>query len=217
MKNIKIFAFDNHTGKDIPSKIDVFPVDLLLGNSISEIHSNITPCQMFCVFTDIIGVDFVVRTKEEKNILQAAIKFAKLPYTVEARENSIWYSDKADINVIISNSVNMGARDMSTLLSIFLSEVKTFRKKEDAKKKGEIYIVCNTRNGNELLRTPNMDEAVAMCNKNPCCAVLNREEKVVYRSNFGKVAVPFNSRTHTARYKATHFKQNNGVFNIKQK
>ena len=66
MKNIKIFAFDNHTGKDIPSKIDVFPVDLLLGNSISEIHSNITPCQMFCVFTDIIGVDFVVRTKKRR-------------------------------------------------------------------------------------------------------------------------------------------------------
>lgn len=217
MKNIKIFAYDNNTGKDIPSKIDVYPVELLLGSSVSEIHSSITPCQMFCVFTNIDGVDFVVKTEDEKRILQVAIKFAKLSYTVEARENSIWYSDKADTNIIISNSVSMRARDMSTLLSIFLSEVKTFKKKEDAKKKGEIYIVCNTRNGNEILRTPNMDEAVAMCNKNPCCAVLNREEKIVYRSNFGKVAIPFNSRTHTARYKATHFKQNNGVFNIKQK
>lgn len=217
MKNIKIFAYDNHTGKDIPAKIDVYPVDLLLGDKISEIHASIVPCQMFCIFTSVDGVDFVVRSKEEKDILMSAIKFAKLSYNVEVRENSIWYSNKADINIIISNSVSLGARDMSTLLSIFLSGVKTYRKKEEVKKRNEIYIVCNMRSGTEILRTPLIDEAVKVCNKNPCCAVLNREEKVVYRSNFGKVAVPFNSRTHTARYKAEHFKQNNGIFKFKQK
>lgn len=217
MRNIKIFAYDNNTGKDIPSKIDVFPVDLLLGKSVSEIHSSITPCQMFCVFTNVDGVDFVVRTEDEKRILQVAINFARLPYTVEARENSIWYSNKADINIIISDSVNMKAKDMSTLLSLFLSEMKAFRKSEDKKKMGEIFIVCNARSGTELLRTPNMDEAVSVCNKNPCCVVLNREEKVVYKSAFGKVAVPYNSNTHTARYKATHFSNTDGIFNIKQR
>lgn len=215
--SIKIFAYDNNTGKDIPSKIDVFPVELLLGNSISEIHSSITPCQMFCIFTAVDGVDFVVKTEDERRILQAAVKFAKLPYKVEVRESSIWYSNKADINIIISNSVSMRARDMSTLLSIFLSEMKTFKKGVENKKKKEVYIVCNVRSGSEILRTPSMDEAVVMCNKNPCCVVLNREEKVVYRSKYGKVAVPYNSKTHTARYKATHFKQNDGVFNIKER
>ena len=215
--SIKIFAYDNNTGKDIPSKIDVFPVELLLGSSVSEIHSSITPCQMFCIFTAVDGVDFVVKTEDERRILQAAVKFAKLTYKVEVRESSIWYSDKADINIIISNSVSMRARDMSTLLSIFLSEMKTFKKGVENKKKKEVYIVCNVRSGSEILRTPNMDEAVAMCNKNPCCVVLNREEKVVYRSKYGKVAVPYNSKTHTARYKATHFKQNDGVFNIKER
>lgn len=217
MKNIKIFAYDNHTGKDIPAKIDVYPVDLLLGDKMSEIHSSIVPCQMFCVFTPIDGTDFVVKTKEEKDILLSAIKFAKLSYAVDVRENSIWYSNKADTNIIISNSVSMSARDMSTLLSIYLSRVKTYKKKEEVKKRNEIYIVCNMRSGTEIIRTPIMDEAIRMCNKNPCCAVLNREEKVVYRSNFGKVAVPYESRTHTARYKAEHFKQNDGVFTFKQK
>lgn len=217
MKNIKIFAYDNNTGKDIPAKIDVYPVDLLLGSKISEIHESIVPCQMFCVFTPIEGVDFVVKTKEERDILQSAIKFAKLPYTAEVRENSIWYSNKADTNIIISNSVSMGAKDMSTLLSIYLSGVKTYRKKEEVKKRNEIYIVCNARSGTELIRTPVMDEAVRVCNKNPCCVVLNREEKVIYRSNFGKVAIPYDSRTHTARYKAEHFKRNDGVFSLKQK
>ena len=215
--SIKIFAYDNNTGKDIPSKIDVYPVELLLGNSISEIHSSISACQMFCIFTAVDGVDFVVRTEDERRILQAAVKFAKLPYNVEVRENSIWYSEKADINIIISNSVRMRARDMSTLLSIFLSEMKTFKQGVDAKKRKEVYIVCNMRSGTEILRTPNMDEAVSTCDQNPCCVVLNREEKVVYKSKYGKVAIPYNSRTHTARYKATHFKQNDGIFSIKQK
>ena len=215
--SIKIYAYDNNTGKDIPAKIDVFPVELLLGSSVSEIHKAITPCQMFCIFTSVEGVDFVVRTEDEKRILQNTLKFAKLSYKVEARSDSIWYTDKADINIIISNSVSMRAKELSTLLSIFLSSVKTFKKKEENKKRSEIYIVCNSRNGNELLTTPNMDEAVALCDKNPCCVVLNREEKVVYNSSFGKVSVPYNSRTHTARYKATHFAQTDGVFNIKQK
>ena len=215
--SIKIFAYDNNTGKDIPSKIDVYPVELLLRNSISEIHSSISTCQMFCIFTAVDGVDFVVRTEDERRILQSAVKFAKLPYKVEVRENSIWYSEKADINIIISNSVRMRARDMSTLLSIFLSEMKTFKQGVDAKKRKEVYIVCNMRSGTEILRTPNMNEAVSTCDQNPCCAVLNREEKVVYKSKYGKVAIPYNSRTHTARYKATHFKQNDGIFSIKQK
>ena len=215
--SIRIFAYDNNTGKDIPSKINTYPVDMLLGKSISEIHSSITPCQMFCIFTAVDGVDFVVKTEDEKRILQSAIKFANLPYNVEAREKSIWYSDKADINIIISNSVSMGAKDMSTLLSIFLSEMKTFKKKTEVKKRNEIYYVCNIRSGTEILRTPNFDEAVRTCDKNPCCAVINREENVVYRSSFGKVAVPYNTRTHTAKFKADHFRQNNGVFDVKQK
>ena len=111
----------------------------------------------------------------------------------------------------------MIAIDLSTLLSIFLSEMKTFKQGVDAKKRKEVYIVCNMRSGTEILRTPNMDEAVSTCDQNDCCVVLNREEKVVYKSKYGKVAIPYNSRTHTARNKDTHFKQNDGIFSIKQK
>lgn len=216
--SIKVYAFDNYTGRiSLPKKVGTYPVDVVTAGILSEIDKTIDNAQLFFVFTKLPeSYDFVVRTEDEKTALQASVNFTKQRYNVKCESSSVWYlNGQVDHTVLInSDSVTMSNTDIGVLLSIFLSNIKS---KEDSKaKKKEIYIVCNMRSGTELLRTPNMDEAVALCNKNPCCAVLNRAEEVVYRSKYGKVAVPYSTRTHTARYKAEHFSNNNKIFKFKQ-
>lgn len=214
--SINIYAFDNYTGRiNIPKKVGTYVVDIITAGTITQIQELIKASQLFFVFTKLPeGVDFIVKTEDERRVLQSGINFTKRKYTVKAEPESVWYLDKkVDHTVLIGETVTLGATDLGVLLSIFLAGVKTTEESE--KKKKEIYIVCNRRNGKELLRTPQFDEAVNLCNKNPCCIVLNRAEEVVYTSNYGKVAIPYNSKTHTARYKAEHFPQNNGIFKIK--
>lgn len=217
--SIKIYAFDNFTGQiNIPKKVGTFPVEVTTAATISQIKDTIDKAQLFFVFTKLPSkYDFVVKTEDEKRILQNALNYTKHnKYTVSCEPESIWYLDKkVDHTVIISSDVDIHGTDLGVLLSIFLSGIRDAE--SYAKKKREVYIVINKRSSVELLRTPLFDEAVLLCNKNPCCVVLNRAEEVVYRSNYGKVAIPYNSKTHTAKYKAEHFKQNNGIFKIEQK
>lgn len=214
--SIKIFMYDNNTGRDIPSKVGSFPVDMVLGSTVSEIHNTVTECQLFCVFTPIADSDFVVPTKDDQDILTRALGFGNYDYSVSVKESSIWYSDKAEKNIVISNKVGLSDVKLSTLLMIYLNEIEAKKRAEGKIKKSEVYFVCNTRNGNEIIRTPSMDEAISVCDKHPCSAVLNRKEEIVYRSSFGKVAVPYNSKTHTAQHKAK-YAINNGVFRFKNK
>lgn len=216
--SIKIYAFDNFTGQiNIPKKIGTFPVEVTTAATVSQLKEIIDAAQLFFVYTKLPAkYDFVVKTEEEKRILQNALNYTKHKYNVACETESIWYFDrKVDHTVIIGDNVDIHGTDLGVLLSIFLSGIRDAE--SYAKKKREVYIVINKRSSVELLRTPLFDEAVNLCNKNPCCVVLNRAEEVVYRSNYGKVAVPYNSKTHTARYKAEHFKNNDGIFKIEQK
>lgn len=217
--SIKIYAFDNYTGQiNIPKKVGTFLVDVATAGTVTQLRDSIDNAQLLFVYTKLPDkYDFVVRTEDEKRILQNSVNYTKNKYNVACEPESIWYFDKkVEHTVLINSSVTLKGTDLGVLLSIFLSgmrDAESYAKK----KKREVYIVINKRSSVELLRTPLFDEAVALCNKNPCCVVLNRAEEVVYRSNYGKVAVPYNSKTHTARYKAEHFRQNNGIFKIEQK
>ena len=49
MKHIKIFFYNNHTNFDIPKKINTYPVDVIFGNTMSEVKARINNCQLYVV------------------------------------------------------------------------------------------------------------------------------------------------------------------------
>lgn len=210
----KIFIYDN-IGIDIPSKISVYPVDVVLGDTISKIHENIPPCKLFCVFTHIHGKDIIVPDEKDKSILRSVLKFGHLDYKVDVKSNSIWYTDKAEKNIIFSDTVDLTSEQLSTLISMYISELVAKEKAEN-KYRNTVYFVRNVRNNEELIRTPNLEEAIRICNSKPCTAVYTRDNKIVYRTKFGKVAVPLSSNGHVAKMKALH-KDSNGVFKFIQR
>jgi predicted transcriptional regulator len=52
--------------------------------------------------------------------------------------------------------------------------------KSSEKKLKDIFIVKNTRNGKEIFRTPIRQEAIKICDQNPCNIIINREGEFVY-------------------------------------
>lgn len=214
MINSKIFIYDN-IGIDIPSKIGVYPVDVVFGNTISKIHESISPCKLFCIFTHIHGKDIIVQDEKDKAVLRSVLKFGHLDYRVDVKDNSIWYSKNAERNIIFSDSVSITSDQLETLISMYISELIAKEKIEN-KYRNSVYFVRNTRNSEELIRTPNLEEAIRLCNSKPCTAVFTRDGKIVYKTKFGRVAVPITTNGHVSKMKSAH-RESNGVFKFIQK
>lgn len=196
----KIYMFDNHTGKEFPIKVGTTPVEGLLAPSISELHKLIDKdSRMFCAYTTIKDYDIIVPTLQDKTILEALSSFGRYNFKIKVESESIWYTKKVWKNIILSGDIDLEARDISTLLNLFISTAKEVEKKTDDKPR-DIYIVKNNRNGKEIVRTPDRQEAISVCDRNPCNIVINRDGDLVYTSQFGRVTP--NSKNHTKVYKS---------------
>ena len=209
---MRICMFDNNTGAEIPSIINTFPVDLILGNSVNEIHNNMNQCQLFCVFTHLNDYDFVVQNDSDKEILDSIIHFSGRPYSTSVKSSSIWYSKKAERHLIISDSVKLNEKDLSVILSLFLTQIESQRKSKSTKPV-TMYFVINTRNSKEIIRTPNYNEAAIVCDKSPCTEICDRDGNVIYKSKFGKVAP--RKTSHKREFANMKNIQNSSKFNFK--
>ena len=202
-----IYVFDNNTGKDVPKTINKTPVELLFGDSISKVKSNIEgDADLFCIFTNINNEDIIVQSEIDKRFMIDILKFGKLNYKVSVKESAIWYSNNALRNIIITSGVDIDSDQLSILLETYISKIKEFIN-TTPKQKRSMYIVSNIRNSREIIRTPDLDEAVKICNTNPCSVVTTRDKEMIYKSGFGKVAVPTKDN-HTIQYKAKVRKMN---------
>ena len=203
-----IYVFDNNTGKDVPKTINRTPVELLFGDSISKVKSNIEgDADLFCIFTNINNEDIIVQSEIDKRFMIDILKFGKLDHKISVKESSIWYSNNTLRNIIITSNVNIDSDQLSLLLEAYISKVKDFINTAPKQEKRSMYIVSNIRNSREIMRTPDLDEAVKICDTNPCSVVTTRDKEVVYKSGFGKVAVPTKDN-HTIQYKAKVRKMN---------
>ena len=206
----KIYMFDNNTGREIPEKIDTQKVDLLLGSTVTDIHNNIlNKSSMLCIFTKIADSDFIVPTEKEAERLRGILDFGNYNYTVEVKKSSIWYTNKVDKNIIISDSVKLDVNKLSYLLAIYLNFINPDG--SPIRKPGELYIVKNTRNSKEICKTPKYDEAISVCNQSPCTVIIkNSTQEVIYKSQYGKVPV-----TYTLNNTKSKFKNKIGIkFNV---
>jgi hypothetical protein len=206
-----VVVYDNNTGRDLPTKIDVYNVDVLLGNTISQVIDSIeNNVKLFIVFTHLQNLDFVVYSNEDKEYLEELLSFGKYNYKVDKKDNSPWYTNKAEKCVIVSDSVTMDNKELSNLLSLFII------KSNNTIQQKEIYIVSNYRNRKALLKTPIYDEAVKRCDKEPCGVIVRRSDSVIiYRSKFGKVAIPYNKEDVERKPRKTVVRNaNRARFNI---
>lgn len=214
METPKIYMYDNSIGVDIPKSVDSYAVEVVLGTTVSEVLSRVEPCKLFCVFTPILDPDIIVPTKEDEELLSAVLNFGKYKFKIAVKESSIWYSDKAEKNIIFSNTVNLPSSELAAILRAYLNEVK-LRKKEINKQKQkriEMYIVMSTRRKNNvLLKTPDFKEAKSICDKNPCCVIVNRNLEEIYRSSFSVGPKQYSKSNHIKIYKS-NFPNNFDVF-----
>ena len=203
-----VVVYDNNTGRDLPTKIDVYNVDILLGNTISQVLDSIeNSVKLFIVFTHLQDIDFVVYSIEDKNYLEELLSFGKYEYTVEKKDKNIpWYSSKAEKCIIVSDSVTMDNKDLSNLLSLFIARDGS----NEIVKQREMYIVSNYRNRKVLLRTPLYDEAVKRCDNEPCGVIVRRSDNIIiYRSKYGKVAIPYDKKDVERKPRKTVIRNNN--------
>ena len=208
----KIYMFDNHTGKEFPIKIGTTPVEGLLAPSISELHNLILKdSRMFCVYTTLKDFDIVVPTLEDKTILEALSSFGKYNFRIKVESESIWYTKRVWKNIIISGDIDLETKEIATLLNLYISTCLEMQKSSEKKLK-DIFIVKNIRNGKEIFRTPIRQEAIKICDQNPCNIIINREGELLYNSKFGRVTP--NSKNHTKVYKSK-LARNNLTFTSK--
>ncbi len=198
-----IYMYDNNTGIELPDKIDVYPVEILLGSSIGDIKSSIdSSAKIFCVFTHLKDCDFVVSNSKDAEKLKEILDFGGFDYTIGVKESSMWYSDKADTNIIISDSVHINPAQISVLVKslIGITNVDGTKAKTE---QVEMYIIYNTRNSRIINRTPRYSEAIKICDQNPCCVIKKKSTgEIIYKSLYGKVSIPSKSETQISKYKA---------------
>ena len=207
MKHIKIFFYNNHTNFDIPKKINTYPVDVIFGNTMSEVKARINNCQLYVVYTHLADCDIAVPTQQDKDFIQGILNFTKRKEIVAVKD-SIWYSENADRNIIISDTCDFLLADITAILTTYLHKVDEFNKKNI--KPVEMYIVQNTRNSEVLIKTPNKEEAISVCDRHPCCVIKTRDGTIIYTSRYGRTSLASSIRRAKAKNS-----QSNGVFNIK--
>lgn len=198
-----IYMFDNNTGIEMPEKIDVYPVEILLGSSIAEIKDSIpNTAKIFCVFTHLKDCDFIVSNSTNANRLKEIFDFGNFDYVIGVKESSMWYSN-ASINMIISDSVTLKPEQLGVVIKSLIGITNVDGSKNNSTQISEMYIVYNTRNSKILTRTPKYTEAVKVCDQNPCCAIKKKSNgEIIYRSLYGKVSIPTSSETQISKYKA---------------
>lgn len=182
MPNLNIYMFDNGTGREIPEKIDIYPVNLLLGNTISEVHNHVNHCQLFCVFTPIAEADIVVPDEATAEFIRSILNLSQYNYNVVVKSSSIWYCKQADNNIIFSNTVTLSASELATILRLYINDIR--RKQPQVLK---MYRVIHIRTQKLLSKTPNWYDAKVVCDKNPCTMIVDNENNVLYKSLYGKV------------------------------
>jgi len=196
---IKIYMFDNQTGRNIPKSVDTVDVELLIGSKISDIHNSIEKgSRLFCVFTPLNDVDIIVPSEYDAKILNDVLSFGKYNYKIEVKPSSIWYSNNADRNIIISDKVDLDENGISTMLRLYLDTVKKDKIASGEIHPIEMHSVFNIRSGKTLLKTPDYVEAKTICDKNPCCVIKNREGEIIYKSAYGRVSVPLTTKSASA-------------------
>ena len=198
----KIYMFDNNTGREMPEKINTQKVDLLLGSTVTDIHNAIiNKSSMLCIFTKINdNIDFIVPTEKEAEKLREILDFGNYDYIVEAKKSSVWYTNKVDKNIIISDNVKLNANKISYLLAIYLNYINIDG--SSIKKPGELYIIKNTRNSNEIYKTPKYEEAISICNKSPCTVIIKRStQEIIYKSQYGKVSANYTLNNTKSKFK----------------
>ena len=204
----KICFYNNYTNLDTPNKIDVYPVSNLLGDTVEDIKSKIKSCDLFCVFTHVQDADIVVPTDEDKDIIQIILNRTGRKEVVDTRKDSIWYSSNSEKNIIISDTCDFLAADINSILYNFLKMTDALNQRNI--KPVEMYIVQNTRNGEVLIKTPNKEEAVSVCDRHPCCVIKTRDDTIIYTSRYGRTSLTSSIRRAKAKNS-----QSNGVFHIK--
>ena len=197
----KIYMFDNNTGRELPDKVDTRKVEVLLGSIISDIHKLIeNKSTMFCVFTHMNDCDFAVPTAVDAQKLKEILGFGNYNYKVINAPNSVWYTNKVDKNIIISDKVDLDKDKLSYLLAIYLNIID--KNGKTIPKPSEMYIVKNTRNSNIIEKTPDYNAAVLVCDRSPCTIIIKRStNEVIYKSKYGKVAVPYTQKNAGTRFK----------------
>lgn len=198
-----IYMFDNNTGIELPDKIDVYPVEILLGSSVGEIKSSIdSSAKIFCVFTHLKDCDFIVSNSKDADRLKEILDFGGFNYTIGVKESSMWYSSNANINIIVSDSVHMNISQISVLVKSLIGITNTDGTKNKVEQV-EMYIIYNTRNSRIINRTPKYTEAIRICDQNPCCVIKKKSTgEIIYTSLYGKVSIPSNSERQISKYKA---------------
>ena len=212
MMNTKICMFDNNTGKDIPTKIDVYPVTIILGSTVNEVHEKAGSCSLFGVITHLSDdMDIIVSNENDKKSIESILKFGNKKCNVELQESSMWYNKKATKNIIISDSINLSNEDLSLVLSMYIKDISLEKKKNTPV---EMYIVKNSRSSKEILRTPNISDAKRICDTTPCGVVVTRDNKVVYNARYGRASTNIKKSTQSFKSKQV---DSNGVYHFSVK
>ena len=194
----KLYMYDNNTGIIIPNKIGTVPIEVLTADSVKGLHNLIeNRSKLFCVFTHVPDADIVVPDEHEVNIVKKILELdsSGKEYNVIAKASVSWYTDKAEKNIIISDSVKMDDKMFSSFFTIYLDMLKDINKgvsrvqevKTQHSTRPDIYYVVNTRTNKINIKVPKLDDAKKICDQNPCLVVKDKTGKVVYKSKFGKV------------------------------
>lgn len=204
----KIYFYNNYTNLSLPEKVDVYPVNNLLGDTVEDIKNKVSPnTDLFCVFTHIQDADIVVPNDEDKDIIQMILNRSGRKEVVDTRTESVWYCDKAEKTIIFSDTCKFLAGDINSILYNFLRMTDALNQRNI--KPVEMYIVQNTRNSEVLIKTPNKEEAISVCDKHPCCVIKTRDGTTIYTSRYGRTSLTSSIRRAKAKNS-----QSNGVFHI---
>ena len=212
---MKIFMFDNHTGIDLPEKINSTPVNILLGSSIGEVKSKVNKADLFCVFTDLNDeYDIVVKNEKDANILKDILNFGGYNLKVDVKDDSMWYTQSAEHNIVFANHIRLDKSKLSSLLSMFLN---TIPKQEKKQENTEMYIVFGVRSNKEIFRTPIFSEAKRYCDSKICSIIKTRDGNIIYNSNYGRITSPTNEiiKAKEARLRIIENAKNGVIARIK--
>lgn len=211
----KIYIYDNNIGIDLPNKIDEYQIELLFGTNISDIHNQIqNDAILFCVFTALPEHDFIVQSVDECNNLQKILSFGKLSYNISIKDSSIWYPSNNIKTIIISNNVKISSNDICEIIKRYIQDSVDKKTKISNQSPKVIYTVVNRRNSKILLKTPDKNEAIRVCNKNTCCIVIDDHSYIIHRSNGSKAIIPKKSN-HLELYKSSRMNNNRFKISIK--
>ena len=199
----KLYMYLYNVDMEIPDKIETIPIELLLGSTVSELHKQIqNNSKLFAVFAKLDNAHIIVPSEKEASIVKKILSTLGSngeydEFSIDIKPTLVWYTDKVEKNIIISTSTNWNSRVINSFFSLYLEIFSTEVKKLNTsrvveKKKSELYKVINIRSGKLLIKVPRLQDAIDICNRNPCCIVRNASNEIVHRSMYGKVKVPNN-------------------------